>query len=262
MIRISKSEQPPIMLLTVGTSERDRLCASYDADPESYSSGRKRHEFKQIIYGDPSVKAALVDAQHKKCCFCESKVGDDGDIEHFRPKAASRQSKGGRLIRPGYYWLAYNWDNLLLCCGPCNQRHKRNLFPLSNPDYRARTHHEAIELELPMFINPASVEPEEHIMFRREIPFAATGSSSGKCTIDALQLDREILNERRRDRLDLLMSIFDLIVMLRNQSNISDHIVMRLRLYERLLEEAVQDDSEYASMARSAARANWYLNED
>lgn len=149
------------------------------------------------------MKDALVQAQHRKCCFCESQVGHDGDVEHFRPKSAVCQAKSQPLQRPGYYWLAYEWSNLLLCCSACNQRFKRNLFPLLNPAQRARQHGDDVRIEQPVFVHPAEENPEEFISFRQEIPYAINGNQRGKRTIEALGLNREIMNERRREHLKL-----------------------------------------------------------
>src|SRR5689334_12515887 len=53
---------------------------------------------------------------HGKCAYCEVNIeaGFVGDAEHYRPKAAVTELRGGRLVRvekdgtphPGYYWLA------------------------------------------------------------------------------------------------------------------------------------------------------------
>ena len=61
--------------------------------------------------------------------FCESKVSHIayGDVEHFRPKAGYRQRPEDPLVQPGYYWLAYEWSNLLFCCQLCNQRFKATI---------------------------------------------------------------------------------------------------------------------------------------
>ena len=74
-----------------------------------------------------------------------------GDVEHYRPKAGYRQDAEDPLGRPGYYWLAYEWSNLLFCCQICNQRFKRNLFPLVDPARRAETHHDDLSSEQPLF---------------------------------------------------------------------------------------------------------------
>src|SRR5574341_1145443 len=63
-----------------------------------------------------------------KCAYCETLIAENhpGDIEHFRPKGRVTDSMGRQLMvqdengeeypHPGYYWLAYDWKNLLLAC--------------------------------------------------------------------------------------------------------------------------------------------------
>ena len=54
------------------------------------------------------------------------------------PKGGTRQTADEKEMKvPGYFWLAYAWQNLFLACQLCNQRFKKNLFPLENPDERA-----------------------------------------------------------------------------------------------------------------------------
>lgn len=258
MIRVRKPAEAPEVLETKGKEQTERLTREYDASPADYDSRAKKFSFDSGLYGHATVKAALVLAQRKKCCFCESKVGMDGDVEHYRPKAGFSQAKGSPIEGPGYYWLAYTWANLLLACAICNQRFKRSLFPLFDPARRARSHHDDVGQEDPLFINPAETDPEQYISFRREIPYAVGGSPHGQATIDALGLGREILNERRRDRLQHLATLHELVT-LENESAPPDLLAL-IEKAKPLLADAVTADAEFAAMARAAARANYYLN--
>ena len=66
-----------------------------------------------------SVQKRLNKIYHLKCAYCEQKLLDaPKHIEHYRPKDT-------------YYWLAYSWDNLLLCCGACNSA-KGKRFAIKN----------------------------------------------------------------------------------------------------------------------------------
>jgi len=153
--------------------------------------------FNSKIYGEKTVKDALLVAQHDKCAYCEGlfKAFGWGDVEHYRPKAFSQQQKGGPRIRPGYYWLAYDWANLLASCSKCNQLRKKNLFPLKDPSKRATTP-AAIAGETPMIVDPAGPgDPRKHVGFRKNVPTALT--KEGEATIDAAALDREELNGLR-----------------------------------------------------------------
>lgn len=244
MIRVRKAATPPRILRTRGIAETANNNAAHEAAPGQYRSGARKFDFNGDIYAAKSVKNALIKAQYKKCCFCESKVVHVayGDVEHFRPKGGSRQAAADDLLRPGYYWLAYDWTNLFFSCQLCNQRYKKNLFPLTNPRHRARTHHDDVESEDPLFIDPVRIDPEEHISFRDEVPFHINGSIKGKTTIRELRLDRDELNERRRDRLEMLLSLKDLAGLSLPESGRAAGIVAK----------AVRDDAEYAAMSRVA----------
>lgn len=256
MIRIDQPPAVPRVLATRGVQKRDAMLAAYDAAPAEYDARRQKFAFDGALYGHSSVKQALVKAQHGKCCFCESKTGLDGDVEHYRPKAGFSQGKGQRIQGPGYYWLAYEWSNLLLCCAICNQRFKRGLFPLADASTRARSHGHDIAREEPLFIDPATQDPEEHISFRYEIPFPVGGSRAGRATIEALGLNREILNERRRDRLRQLQLLAELVEM---EPTATAELVPLIEKARTLLAECTQDAAEFAGMARAAARAGYYL---
>lgn len=254
MIRIDRPAAAPSILNTRGKAQREKLCREYDADPAAYGSRAKRFAFNAALYGHSSVKRALVAAQHGKCCFCESKVGMDGDVEHYRPKAGSCQGMRQSIEGPGYYWLAYEWTNLLLCCSICNQRFKRNLFPLANARRRVRSHHANTSAEEPLFINPSETDPEALIGFRQEIPFAVNDDARAKATIAALGLDREILNERRRDRLDALRTMHELVEMEDAAPPEMEEVISDARDY---LARAVLDHAEFAAMARAASRTGY-----
>lgn len=258
MIRVRKPADAPAVLKTKGKEQTERLTREYDASPADYDSRAKKFSFDSGLYGHATVKAALVVAQRKKCCFCESKVGMDGDVEHYRPKAGFSQEKKSPIEGPGYYWLAYAWANLLLACAICNQRFKRNLFPLSDPARRARSHHDDVGREDPLFLNPAETDPERHISFRREIPYAVGGSPHGQATIDALGLGREILNERRRDRIEKLTVLHRLVSL--EHSARQPELIALIQDAKSVLANAVGDDAEFAAMARAAARESYYLN--
>lgn len=193
----------PNVLLTEGIAETAVLCANYDGDNSYFSDKKSSEVFKRDVYAHSSVKELLIVVQNHKCCFCESRVThiSDGDVEHFRPKAAWLREVDGvaKLETPGYYFLAYAWDNLMLSCLMCNQRIKRNNFPLVNEEIRATvTHSYDYARETPIFINPLLEDPELHIDFYEDMPRGIT--ARGRKTIEYLGLDRHSLNEARKER--------------------------------------------------------------
>ena len=202
MIRVNKPRRAPAIPRGNGHTACEADCTAYDAGARSF-------HFDARLYAHESVKRILCRAQHGKCCFCESKVTHVayGDVEHFRPKAGYCQRRNDRLTTPGYYWLAYDWANLLFCCQLCNQRYKRNLFPLIDPKARATSHHDDHSREQPLFINPAVDDPEQHIDFRegRAVP----RSRKGRATIQALRLNRPELLKRRSEFTLLFCNVTD-----------------------------------------------------
>lgn len=72
------------------------------------------------VYSNRQVRKLLVKMFHGKCAYCESKITAiyNGDIEHFRPKGGIQDATPNK---PGYFWLASEWENLLFACPFCNQ---------------------------------------------------------------------------------------------------------------------------------------------
>jgi uncharacterized protein (TIGR02646 family) len=248
MIRVHKAEDAPRILRDRGVALTAELCRQAEAGQPL--------RFDRDVYGAPEVKHALRSAQHDKCCFCESKLGHAqfGDVEHYRPKAGAHQNTADPPAR-GYYWLAYAWDNLYLSCEVCNRRHKRGLFPLLNPDRRVASHHRSddLHMEQPLFIDPGREDPIEFIEFRRELAVPTRGNPRGAATIAALQLNRDALWERRRDRRELLRACVIVLakaIRVELSDEARDDVI---RLLEVVL-GAAADRGEYSSMTRSLLR--------
>ena len=250
MIKIDKPRLAPKKLRIDGKKKTQANCTSYTQNKREYDTGQKKFDFDSNIYGHKTVKAALRKVQDDKCCFCESKVThiSYGDVEHFRPKAGVRQRSGAPLERPGYYWLAYKWSNLFFSCQICNQRHKENLFPLKNPTNRTRSHEDDINVEEPMFISPDD-NPEQYISFREEVAFAVDDNPRGKATIKALGLNRDELNNRRREyfeRSEFIYKIANRKPPIPESEKAKKHIT-----------KSIQRSSQYASMIRCAVKAKF-----
>lgn len=191
MIPINKPVDPPKVLQTSGVKERDTLCDAFDLSPADFINGTKSLEFQSSIYGHADVKSALILAQFGKCAFCESSIThiSYGDVEHYRPKGGYKQKDGDQLQKPGYYWLAYDWSNLFFACQICNQRHKKNHFPLKKTTRRAKCHHDDIAKEDPLLISPTE-DASQWIGFRGQYAFPIRNSKRGKTTIEVLGLNR------------------------------------------------------------------------
>lgn len=180
MIRVTKPPCPDV--LRAGADRTRADCAAYDENAAAYSGGEIKFEFDPNVYGHKAVKTLLREAQHRKCCYCENQSVASAPlhVEHYRPKGAVRQDRKSQTLLPGYYWLAYSWDNLHLCCQVCNGN-KSYLFPLADDAERARSHRDDIARERPLLLDPGGADdPREHIRFRQERAVGLTEADAGR----------------------------------------------------------------------------------
>ena len=147
--------------------------------------------------------------QHKKCAYCELVRGKrrEIDVEHFRPKAQVEEDEA----HLGYWWLAFEWRNLLYACKYCNQEHKRNHFPLLLDGKRAEGPDDDLMQEKPALLNPYEDEPEGCLGYewvrgqeRLVEAFGADDEGRGNKSIEVFGLNRHDLAEQRADLIDEL----------------------------------------------------------
>jgi hypothetical protein len=175
--------------------------------------------------GKPSIKQALYKRQrdrllkvtHGKCAYCELPLAAGqrkGDVEHYRPKGGARgrdgkivkiRRDGGLISHPGYFWLAYEYTNLLPCCSACNRRAfdtasgtqtgKADIFPTLDGRWASRP--EEVTSELPALLNPWIDDPAEHMIFDPDTGLVIGKTERGKVTVWLLGLNRDGLPEER-----------------------------------------------------------------
>lgn len=139
------------------------------------------------------VKRELWLRQLMRCCYCETQIQCDySDVEHFRPKASADRMNG--VVEPGYWWLAWTWENLLFSCAICNRSAKRDLFPLEAGSVPLAPMDSPPGKELATLIDPCREDPAEFIQFVFDgshwQPTGRNGSTRGQRTIEILKLDR------------------------------------------------------------------------
>jgi uncharacterized protein (TIGR02646 family) len=172
-----------------------------------------------MAYKDRAVVGALQKSFHGKCAYCEIKYagGAPADVDHYRPK-------GGVLLpdltlrRPGYYWLAADWDNLLPSCIDCNRARtqkfddlppqlsgKANKFPIADEATRAVSPGEEVNEE-PLILHPYLDDPAAFLEFegngvvRVALDEAGQELLKGSTTRDTLGLNRRDLVQTREER--------------------------------------------------------------
>lgn len=172
--------------------------------------------------------------QYHKCAYCECYFnGDYGAVEHYRPKSRYQNAVGDPL-QLGYWWFAYDWENLLYSCSECNTSYKRCLFPLADPRQRDIAN-KSIANEQPLLINPVITDPKDHIVFNQD--FAIGITDEGRTTIDVFKLnDRPLLREHRLekwnsfvDALDAVRTAEKFLNILISQGNLSGQTIASFR---------------------------------
>lgn len=179
---------------------------------EANRAGRQ-YEFVDAIWRDLK-QFLLKHVFHGKCGYCESPVTviSFGDADHYRPKGKVTVRQGNRdqtvtcggSPHPGYYWLAYEWTNLVPACEKCNRAGgKMSQFPVRLRHWcgspgNIPTQDALDAFEKPLLLNPHHDHGSCALTFgHRGAVARLDGDDRGRHTIDVYQLDREELTTER-----------------------------------------------------------------
>lgn len=211
MIFIKKNKHPPKVVFTQGGHPHrgkvkwkiatKQVLHDFVTTPVLFTTGRYLFN---ADYGGAEYRRKLLECQGPKCCYCEKPL-HNGAIEHFRPKGAWQQVRGTAFTQPGYYWLAYSWDNMLISCTECNQSgQKGNYFPVNGVRGAAPSDCSAEDCTI---INPAKIDPTIHITFNLSVPTGTVVGGRGDENISIFKLkDRADLKSSREDHLSLYVT--------------------------------------------------------
>lgn len=227
---------------------------------EKWRSDPRKDEFKKIFDRTRITKIwgelkdwLLKNVFHNKCAYCETPVGRSiFHAEHYRPKKGVTTEKGRVKIRdaggqecdhPGYFWLAFHWQNLLPSCARCNSPNKKNRFPLPEQkphlsilqvlegSYLKRLRHQIIEskrtngiyylqpadlnqFEGRVFLHPYFDEPQRYFTFDDFGQIVPIGTEEEQMiaqqSIEAYNLNGDsIVEERRKAQFDAERRYYD-----------------------------------------------------
>jgi len=121
-------------------------------------------------------------------------LSGDFELNYFRP-VSGVIGLDGKFIRPGYWWLAYEWENVYLSCLDCAKL-KGNKFPVEGQRPRHPGDGRTLSREKALLLDPCADHPEEHLVFN-ETGIVASETTKGRTTIDVLGLNRLSLVEAR-----------------------------------------------------------------
>lgn len=240
MIRVDRSRVEIPLALRQKSEKATQQLMEYFQEGDHQS----RPPFVATIW--KSYKQYLTELFSGKCAYCESptQVVTHGDIEMFRPKSI-------------YWWLAYEWDNLLFVCQICNQVYKAVQFPIAGN--RATHPGGDLEAEYPLLLDPCRDEPEFYFRYHvdealREVTVAPIVPDielirdhykkfdRAAITIDTLGLNRE---ELRRWRYELVAEPLNRYIhLLENVSGSAREIIVKA------VRAMLRDDAPFAGMSR------------
>ena len=266
MIRVRVRATPKSIdgLVSPGGQETAAAIAFYGV------AGNTSKSYEFTAYKAQDVSDALMSEFSGKCAYCEMpyEAGHPVDIEHFRPKGGVIVND--KLAKPGYYWLAANWMNLLPSCIDCNRRRyqkvdglpkalagKANLFPVVDETQRAKTPgQEANEPRL--LLHPRLDDPRKHLEFLpmggiRARQTRAGPSPMGEQSIAVYGLRRSGLARRRADRQKFIEGSLVKVQEIRAELASKPNNAFAKRMLElelATLRQFVAADAEYSAMAR------------
>lgn len=185
---------------------------------------KKKSEISDGIYRDSyvtkdeiisKVEDHLAKSYKNKCAYCERIC--KADIEHYRPKKGVDDD----VLHEGYYWLCYEWTNLIPSCVKCNRDGgKLTKFPIIGkrvyePSFlnkkttlnlkKNRADNSPLVNEIPYLLHPEIDKPEDFFEF--EIDPNNDGirlkgideNNRGNNTIEICKLNRQELRLERRE---------------------------------------------------------------
>ena len=210
-IKPKKLKDPSVILEweTIATTQNKSLIKSVNyADPYDTPDGRRSR-----------VVDVLDTWYYGKCAYCEK--GCKADVEHYRPAKAVKDLNNQNVPgHDGYYWLCYEWTNMLPSCPNCNREGaKHNKFTVLNTyrtspkikrngslnKSRCKTSNPFLTFEQPVLLNPEIDNPL--IFFEFEIDPNNQGvrivgidvNNRGRDTINICLLNRqELITERHK----------------------------------------------------------------
>jgi hypothetical protein len=243
-------------------------------------------------------KWMLKNITYNKCAYCEKILTTDEketiyyDAEHYRPKAKvsmkgsskdvqTTDEFGNKITHPGYFWIAYDYNNLLPSCKICNSgTGKQNQHPVKKTytiirnvkdidktklagrciesprrkDYYFLSVEELNKDEEPLLLNPFIDEVSESLRFDDGgIILPKDNIGKGENTIAILHLDREDLMNGRNAAQAFLQNFIDDYHLARSYPNYLEKRKDALTEIKKLTLDGIGEHSAYTT---------FYINEN
>lgn len=236
------------------------LDARWDALKARLLVEQNNHDADIKCYRETTLEA-LRRIYNDKCASCERDRGEELQVDHYRPKKARSFLENPHYNQPGYYWLTYEWSNLIPLCSKCNGN-KSNKFPLRgwtelnrissllNPNniqgYSPYMISWLQQSEVPLMINPETeTVPARHFIFNRKAHIVGR-TYEGIETINICGLNRkDLIRIRLKIRDKYLSKIETAFVNFSNNKN-EDRLKGGLLSIFQDIRDSCHEDSEHS----------------
>jgi uncharacterized protein (TIGR02646 family) len=241
--------------------ELNRIALTKDLE----SIDDKIYKGKEILISDKDdpyfqkkefeVRYELRKLYFNKCAYCES-IEYKPDVEHYRPKKSTTGDQGNTL---GYYWLCYEWSNLIPACYACNSKNgKWNKFPILSKkritkppikkmdgtlDFeKCRANNPYLGKEKPALLHPEVDIPENFFKIGINGQLEGTDGNNGRGwnTVKICDLNRGNLRKSRKDIIDnIINEIYTIFVDYRNGGLTIDYLPKKIRSeFKKIIEKS------------------------
>lgn len=235
---------PPSLISLVALDQLEEIAR--DSNKDLISEKFYRDSYKT----EDGNLSRVVDAMNRyylyKCAYCERIT--KADVEHYRPKNKVDDEKHHN----GYYWLCYEWTNLIPSCITCNREGgKHSKFPIIgnrvfSPTFMIsnkkldktalKVNQSPLINEIPYLLHPEIDDPNNFFEFEIDpdgIGIRLTGidpQKRGNSTVNICKLNREELRiDRQRIVEEFTTSVHSLfgkyIRGLKNNSQFKDGLI-------------------------------------
>ncbi|MDX4975395.1 AAA family ATPase [Myroides odoratimimus] len=206
MIKIEKQNAPSYLNSSIVDLAIEKMGDFFAAE----NRNQKRYDWPFNKEIDKELKEYLHKVFHGKCGYCEIKIDypELGTVDRYRPNNGVRDKN--EFYQDLYWWLTFEWDNLIYACKECNQ-YKGNYFPIKGR--RALNERDDYENEHRMLLNPYLDETDKHLNYIHSNDshiYALT--NEGNQTIELLRLNRtNLLEGRKKAKKKLIEAIESLV---------------------------------------------------
>ncbi|MEM8994725.1 MAG: AAA family ATPase [Acidobacteriota bacterium] len=204
MIRIRRGAAPEVLR----SARLEMLRESWGVFAEGHESiAYRAGELFAGVFDVLDLGPALLAEGKGVCAYCGAPVDAESlEVGHIRPRANTVNFSGEHFPRH-YFWLAFEWSNLVPMCRPCSVA-RGNRFPLvseadripvpASPDFDADAMEVAVAAEPALLVDPTREDPEEHFTYDLPTGEVAPLTERGDVTIELFDLNRPELVEARR----------------------------------------------------------------